>query len=178
MKKTLFILSVSLFGFIGQHAAAQIQNPDNSLHRPAPVISLDEAIQLALANNPQIKRSLLAIKDANQLVRLAYSEVLPEITSSASYTRNIEVPVTFLPAQIFDPTAPPGTLAPVEFGTDNNWFGGLTVEQTIFRGEPLLGLTAVPYSKQYNLKYPEALRSRLLPTHALPTIAFLLRKKN
>jgi outer membrane protein len=47
-----------------------------------------------------------------------------------------------LPANIFDPTAPEGVLTPVAFGTDNNWQGGFSVNQTLFRGETIIGLSS------------------------------------
>jgi hypothetical protein len=58
-------------------------------------LSLTEAIQLALANNPDINRALLATEDLTNLVRIAYSEIFPEITSSINYTRKFEIPVSF-----------------------------------------------------------------------------------
>lgn len=104
-------------------------------------ITLEESIQTALANNPQVKRALLSVDDADELVSIAYSEVFPNISSSMSYTRNMEIPVSYLPAQIFDPNAPEGTLVPIPFGTDNNWQGGFTVTQNIFKGDVIVGLS-------------------------------------
>lgn len=104
----------------------------------SPKITLQQAIELSLANNPQINRAILAIDDADELVKIAYSEVYPNITSSINYTRNIEIPVQFLPAEIFG--GPAGTLTPVQFGTDNNWQGGFSVAQNLFKGEALVAL--------------------------------------
>tara|TARA_R110000868_G_scaffold259361_9_gene517441 strand:- start:44022 stop:45497 length:1476 start_codon:yes stop_codon:yes gene_type:complete len=110
-------------------------------------LTLDEAIKIAVANNPQVKRALLSVEDADQLVKIAYSEVYPDISSSVNYTRNIEIPVTYIPAQLFDPTAPAGALAPVQFGTDNNWQGGFSVSQKLFQGETLVGLSSATVFK-------------------------------
>ncbi|MEL7833456.1 TolC family protein [Fodinibius sp. Rm-B-1B1-1] len=104
-------------------------------------ISLDQAIQIALANNTEIKRSLLSVRDADQQVRTAWSNVMPEITSSANYTRNLEVPVNFIPEVVFDPNGDPDKLVPVAFGTDNNWQGGFTISQTIFNGQAFVGVS-------------------------------------
>jgi outer membrane protein TolC len=49
--------------------------------------------------------------------------------------------VQYIPARLFDPTAPEGALAPVKFGTDNNWQGGFSLNQTLFRGETIIGLS-------------------------------------
>lgn len=119
-------------------------------------LKLTDAIQVALANNSEIKRSLLDLKDADEQVRLAWSEVLPDISGTASYTRNLEIPVNFVPAQFFDPEAPSGELVPLQFGTDNNWQGGLSVEQTLFRGEAIVGINS---SKLYKAAQAENLRA-------------------
>ncbi|MEQ8523956.1 TolC family protein [Gracilimonas sp.] len=104
-------------------------------------LTLEDAIKVAVANNPQVNRALLSVKDADELVDIAYSEVYPNISSSMNYTRNFEVPVNFIPAVIFDQNADPDELIPVAFGTDNNWQGGFTVTQNIFRGEVFVGLS-------------------------------------
>ncbi|GAB5410219.1 MAG: TolC family protein [Balneolaceae bacterium] len=108
-------------------------------------LTLDEAIKIAVANSPDIKRALLSIDDADQLVKIAYSEVYPEISSSVNYTRNFEIPVNFVPGEFFG--GAPGTLVPVAFGTDNNWQGGFTVSQTLFRGETIVGLSSATVFK-------------------------------
>lgn len=103
-------------------------------------IQLSKAIEMALANNPDVKRALLATEDSEELVQIAYSEIFPNISSSINYTRNIEIPVSFLPGEFFGGQA--GTLVPVAFGTDNNWQGGFSVTQTLFRGETIIGLSS------------------------------------
>lgn len=120
------------------------------------VLDLTEAIQVSLANNSDIKRSLLNLKTADEQVRMAWGEVLPDISGSATYTRNLEIPVNFVPATFFDPNAPAGELVPLQFGTDNNWQGGLAVEQTLFRGEAIIGISS---SKLFKAAQAENLRA-------------------
>ncbi|MDZ7683489.1 MAG: TolC family protein [Fodinibius sp.] len=105
-------------------------------------ITVTQAIKISLANNTQIKRALLSIKDANQQVRTAWSEVVPEISASANYTRNLEVPVNFIPEVVFNPQGDPNNLVPVAFGTDNNWSGGFNVSQTLFSGRAFVGVSS------------------------------------
>lgn len=102
-------------------------------------LTLEGAIQVAVANNPEVNRAILSVRDADELVDIAYSEVYPSISSTLNYTRNFEVPVQFVPGEFFG--GDPGTFIPVEFGTDNNWQGGFTVQQNIFRGEVFVGLS-------------------------------------
>lgn len=120
------------------------------------VLTLTEAIDVALANNSDVKRSLLSLQTADEQVRTAWSEVLPDISASATYTRNLEIPVNFVPARFFDPEAPAGELVPLQFGTDNNWQGGVSVEQTIFSGEAFVGIGS---SKVYKAVQSENLRA-------------------
>lgn len=141
-------------------ARGQLTDPDSvsvsELAGPQKVLTLTEAIDVALANNSDVKRSLLSLKTADEQVRMAWSEVLPDISTSATYTRNLEIPVNFVPAQFFDPEAPAGELVPLQFGTDNNWQGGVSVEQTLFGGEAFVGIGS---SKVYKAVQAENLRA-------------------
>ena len=102
---------------------------------------LEDILTIALANNPGLRRALLSIDDAERLVFIAYSNVLPDISTSMNYTRNIEIPVNFIPESVFDPNGDPNKLVPIAFGTDNNWQGGFTVEQNLFQGPALVGVS-------------------------------------
>ena len=137
-------MSLILMATIPMTASAQDDSVTSvsDIRQQSRPVSLTQAIQVALANNTEIKRSLLTLKDADQQVRIAWSEVMPEISGNATYTRNLEIPVNFVPAQFFDPDAPQGELVPLQFGTDNNWNGGFSVNQTIFRGEAIVGISS------------------------------------
>ena len=123
-------------------------------------LTLSEAIEIALANNPEINRALLATKDSDQVVKIAYSKIYPQISSSVSYTRNIEIPVTFVPGEFFG--GPIGTLIPVEFGTDNNWQGGFSVIQTLFRGETIIGLSSATILRTIQLENHRAICQQIV----------------
>lgn len=103
-------------------------------------LTLPMAIKTALANNHAIKRALLTIKIADAQVQNAWAEVMPDINTNMNYTRNLEIPVNFVPAAFFGDTDS-DELIPLAFGTDNNWQGGFTVSQNIFKGEALIGIS-------------------------------------
>lgn len=153
-----FAFVLLVVGGAGMESFAQdtLSTSVEQVHQQTKPVTLTQAIQIALANNTDIKRSLLTLKDADQQVHLAWSEVLPEISGSATYTRNLEIPVNFVPAQFFDPDAPPGELVPLQFGTDNNWNGGFSVDQTLFRGEAIIGISS---SELFKSAQAEALRA-------------------
>lgn len=115
------------------------QNVDVDLSQGS-TLSIEQAIEIAIANNNDIKRAWFSVEDADEQVRIAWSEVLPEVTTSATYTRNIQLPVTFFPAEFFG--GEQGDLVPVTFGTDNDWNGGVSVSQNLFRGEAIIGISS------------------------------------
>lgn len=149
------ILATLLFFFIGMWQTVssqdiQVEMPDQN------ELTIDQVIKLSVVNNPEVKRAILSVDNADEQVKLAWSEVLPDVTSLATYTRNIEIPVNFVPATFFDTNADPNELVPLQFGTDNNWQGGLTVSQNIFRGEAIVGISS---SSVFKSVQEEALRS-------------------
>ncbi len=103
-------------------------------------VNLQTAIETALANSTDMKRALLSVRDADQLENLAWAEVMPTINTDMTYTRNMEIPVNFVPGEFFG--GEPGTLVPIAFGTDNSWDGGFSVQQTLFRGQAFIGISS------------------------------------
>lgn len=153
--KILFLL-FAVFLTVSFSLPVQAQTTTEFELDPDEVMSLEQAIDISVANNTDIKRALLSVMDADEQVRIAWSEVMPNVSTSATYTRNLEIPVNFLPAEFFGGEA--GELIPVAFGTDNNWTGGVTVSQNIFRGEAIVGISS---SALYKSAQQENLRATL-----------------
>jgi outer membrane protein TolC len=155
-KRLIILLSFAIgLGGISQSALSQNTQAD-SLDLEAGPFTLTQAIQVALANNIDIQRAVMSIKNADQEVRVAWSELYPEVTASADYTRNLEVPVNFLPEVVFNPDGDPNNLVPVAFGTDNNWTGGVSVSQKIFDGQAFVGVNS---SELFKTVQAESLRA-------------------
>jgi outer membrane protein len=153
----LSLVGIMLLGAVGTVAAQDQQMRQMNIEDiSGKEITIKQAISLALANNSQVKRAWLSVEDADEQVKIAWSNVLPDVSSSISYTRNLEIPVNFVPAKFFDPNAPADQLVPLQFGTDNNWNGGFTVSQTIFRGEAIIGIST---SELYKSAQQENLRA-------------------
>ena len=169
----LFILASYSTSAYGQNSSSS-----EAFYTDQKELNLDQAISMALANNTEIKRALLAIDDANELVKIAYAEVLPDINSSVNYMRNIEIPVSFLPAEIFDPTQPPGTFIPVAFGTDNNWMGGFNVSQNIFKGEALVGIASSTVYKKVQEELYRASAQQIITQTRIAFYQALVAKEN
>jgi outer membrane protein TolC len=105
-------------------------------------LSLDEAVRVALRQNRDVQAARLALKEADQRVREAWSNVYPSFDWSASYTRNVSPTVNFLPAAIFDPEAGPDDYIGVQFGADNQWSSVIAMEQPLFSAAAFIGVGA------------------------------------
>lgn len=129
-------------GLFGGTDDIRAQTPAETPARPAMVLTLDEALGLALESNPDLRLARLDLDEAEGMVSEAWAGVYPKLDFSTSYTRNISPSVSFLPAVIFDPSAEEGELLRVQFGSDNLWSGNLSLEQPIFRAAALIGVGA------------------------------------
>jgi outer membrane protein TolC len=105
-----------------------------------PSFSLQRAIGLALENNRDLQEARLGLMTADQQVREAWGSLYPTVDASVGYQRNIAIQEVFLPAIIFDASAPPDQLVPVRFGADNNWSAWLFVTQPIFDAGAFVGV--------------------------------------
>ena len=131
--------------FIGSVLWPHVADSQTTSQQPdtlARTFDLEQSIRTALANNTDLKRALLDVRSADQDVRSAWGTVMPQVAASANYTRNLEIPVNFIPETFFDPEGDSETLVPIAFGTDNNWVGGLSVSQTLFSGQAFIGISS------------------------------------
>ncbi len=79
----LRLIVVALAGLVPV-THSQAQDPD-----PVP-LTLDEAVQLGLANNYVLQAVRLEVEGAANQVRSAISAALPDITATSGYTRNLK----------------------------------------------------------------------------------------
>lgn len=136
------IIAILLAGSVLWPRVAESQTTPQQPDTLARTFDLEQSIMTALANNTDLKRALLDVRSADQDVRSAWGTVMPQVAASANYTRNLEIPVNFIPETFFDPEGDSETLVPIAFGTDNNWVGGLSVSQTLFSGQAFIGISS------------------------------------
>ena len=121
----------------GAPVAAEGASPGGEL-----LLGIDEAVELALERSRELEEARLLLTEAEEQSAEAWGEVWPRVDFSASYVRNISPPVSFVPARIFNPAAPPGEFISLEFGADNSWQSAVTVRQPLFDPRALVGLGA------------------------------------
>jgi outer membrane protein TolC len=105
-------------------------------------MSLDDCIAYALQNNANVKSTRTTINESEARVAELMATGFPQITASADLSNNYIIPTSFLPAQIFDPTAPEGEFIGVQFGTQYVGRATLELNQMIFNGSYFVGLKA------------------------------------
>lgn len=130
----------------------------NEVKETAPAaFSLQQAIDYAMQNQKDIKNALLDEQIARQKVNEITGIGLPQINSSFDVKDFLEIPVSLIPAEFFG--GPPGTFAPVKFGTKYQATAGFDASQLLFSGDYFLGLKA---SKVYvELSRKATQRSRI-----------------
>jgi outer membrane protein TolC len=116
-------------------ASAQAQEESNAY-------SLRRAVNVALANSRTLEDAEHGLEGARQQVREAWSNVLPDISVNATYSRNLLLQQIFLPCEFFDPNCTPGDTRPVQVGSDNTWTAGLNVSQPLFEYDVFIGVGA------------------------------------
>ncbi|MDX1494262.1 MAG: TolC family protein [Longimicrobiales bacterium] len=119
-------------------AAQQPERPSSD----GEAMGLMELTRLAIDGSRELRAAREAYATAQEQVSEAWSNVLPSIDLSSSYTRNVSPTVNFLPAQIFDPSAGPDDYLAVQFGADNTWNSSINLEQALFRPTVLVALGA------------------------------------
>lgn len=95
-------------------------------------LSFDEAVQMAITNNPEIRSRLLRAQAASTAVDEAQVSLLPSVDLSYDLQRNLIIPVTPVPSAIFDPNAPAGAITPLRFATGWTSAAGVLASFKIF----------------------------------------------
>lgn len=132
MKNILQIASAFLLVFSCLSLKAQTENLTK--------FSLQEAQNYALENSYTVKGSDYDLKVAKKKVWEAISTGLPQVKANADYTKNLDIAVSLLPAEIFGGTS--GEYTPVKFGQTYASSATITVDQKIFDGSYIVGLGA------------------------------------
>lgn len=137
--------------------------------------SVEEAQNHAQEHNTQMKNARLDVQISDKELWETTARGLPQISASGSYTDNLQLRTQLLPAQIFDPTAAPGEKKEIEFGSQHNASGGISVNQLIFSGPYIIGLqTAKIYktlSRQKVNKSKQDIKTSIAKTYYLILLA-------
>lgn len=108
--------------------------------------TLPQAIDYALKNGYSVKNAATDIEIAKKKVAEIRGIGIPQLKADASFQDYLQVPVSIISANAFNPAAPAGTYLRIPFGVKYNASIGYTASWLVFSGEYIVGLQA---SKTY-----------------------------
>jgi len=169
MNKYKLIITLFLFSLIYSANAQKVYTFD-----------LQKAVDLALIENRNILNAQNDVVIAKKKVWETTAIGLPQVSTELKYQNMVDIPVTLMPAKIFNPNAGPDDYVPMKFGQDHSASFGFTASQLVFSGEYIVGLQA---SKTYQeLSQKAALKSENdvieLVTKSYYTVLFVKENKN
>lgn len=101
-------------------------------------MTLDEALQIARKQQPDLLNAKRNIAYAEAATREAKSTYKPKLTIEGDYRYNPIIQTTVLPANAFNPANDPKELVPIRFGTPWNGAAGIRLKQPIYEPEKLV----------------------------------------
>jgi outer membrane protein TolC len=116
--------------------------PAFSQPEPLVVMTLEECLSYAYENSQDLLVAELEIGKSKALTGEYLSAGLPQVDINMSLNKNFIVRKAFVPANIFDPTAPENEVVELPFGTPYDGDVGLSLNQMIFDGSYFVGLNA------------------------------------
>ena len=120
--------------------------------------TLPQAIDYALKNGYSIQNAATDIEIAKKRVSEIRGIGIPQLSADASFQNFVQVPISVIEANAFNPAAPPGTFLRIPFGVKYNASIGYTASWLAFSGEYIVGLQAAKSYKdisQANLRKSE-----------------------
>lgn len=107
-------------------------------------LQLEESLQLALANNAQVRKNKLDRQQLERKFKEARSAVLPNVNAGVNLDWFPVLPTQLLPGQLFGQAD--GTYIPAQFGRPGQLAGTITVDQPLLnesarRSIPLVNVT-------------------------------------
>ncbi|MBI5021211.1 MAG: TolC family protein [Ignavibacteriales bacterium] len=132
------IRSLSRIGYLIFVFILIIQNVHSQTEIKKP-LSLQEAIQIAMVHNPELKTAQLEIERSDARVLEAWGNAMPSLDISGRFTRALKLPVFFLP-DFEDLNS--GRTIPIKIGSDYSLDATLTAQQILFNGAVIVGVGA------------------------------------
>lgn len=97
--------------------------------------TLDKAVTYAMDHSPVLNINKLKLQEASIQVDESKLQYVPDIYLSGDLRRNLIIPATPVPANVFDPSASEGELMYLKFNTKWNSSAGLNMKYDLFNPE-------------------------------------------
>lgn len=168
MKKQVLILS-----FIAVFISSTISAQD--LYR----LTLSTAVELAKKQNTSIRNAKYDINIARKQVWETTAQGLPQMSTKLSYSNNLDLPVTLVPAKMFNPNAADGEFIELKFGVQHNVQFNFQITQLVFNGSYIVGLQTAKTFKQLSEQNFQLAESEVVKTitESYNTLLFSLKNR-
>lgn len=126
--------------------------------------SLQQAIDYALKNNTRIQNAAFDEDIAKNKVNEVFGMGLPQINGALNLTDMEKIQTMFVPANAFNPAAPPDVITALAFGVQYTSSASITASQLIFSNSFLIGLQAAKTYQQLLQKAAERTKIETVQT--------------
>lgn len=114
--------------------------------------SLSDAIAYAEKESNSLKNAEINLAYAKEQVRDYTSIGLPHLSAGIDYKYNIQIPVSVVPANTFNPMAPDDEYVKLKFGVNHNLAFNATLSTLVFDGSYFVGLKAAKGLVELNMR--------------------------
>ncbi|MBF6597748.1 MAG: TolC family protein [Fermentimonas sp.] len=101
------------------------------------MLTLDDAINYATEHSPTLNIEIIKLNEASISVKESQLQYIPNIYLTSDVRRNLVIPATPVPANVFDPSAQEGELMYLKFNTKWNSSAGVNLNYDLFNPEKL-----------------------------------------
>jgi outer membrane protein TolC len=101
------------------------------------MLTLDDAINYATEHSPNLNIEIIKLNEANISVKESQLQYIPNIYLTSDVRRNLVIPATPVPANVFDPSAQVGESMYLKFNTKWNSSAGVNLNYDLFNPEKL-----------------------------------------
>lgn len=108
-------------------------------------LSMEQAIDFALTNSPEIQDALLKVQDAEARILESKSTGLPQLSANGTYQRYFKVPLVPLPPEFTGPDGP----SEVSFVQKNNLTTSVNLDAMLFDAAYFVALKAARSARNY-----------------------------
>jgi len=103
-------------------------------------LSVEDAVKYAWQNSQKSKDAEIDVQQADKDVWIQAARGLPIINGAVSMNNFIDLPTSVFDASAFNPLAPPGELAELQFGQPWTMDAGITASLQLFDGSYIIGV--------------------------------------
>lgn len=139
--KRIILITLLSFGLV-----AQSQNLRNTAAGPIKKLTLKEAINYALENKADAKKSKLEVENSEYQIQEVRSRALPQISANGSLNYNPVLQTTVIDGAAF---GQPGTVIQAAFGQKWSSTAGVSLTQALFDQSVFTGLKAAKSTREF-----------------------------